>query len=85
MLRRRHKGLAVSRAQANSNVRQHLNNTQEDELLRYIDALTERNIPLTTQFIKNLAEKILNDRLERIKQENLLNIILSIFKVFMSS
>jgi hypothetical protein len=26
-LRRRHKGLAVSRAQANSNVRQRLNNT----------------------------------------------------------
>lgn len=58
-LRRRQKGLTVSRIEANSTFRQRLNNIQEDELLRYIDALTERQIPPTTQIIKNLAEEML--------------------------
>ena len=58
-LMRRHKGLTVSRAEANSTFRQHLNDMQEDELLRYIDALTDRHILLITQIIKNLAEEIL--------------------------
>ena len=56
---RRHNGLTVSRAEANSTYRQRLNNTQEDELLRHIDALTDRYIPPTTQTIKNLAEEML--------------------------
>lgn len=56
---RRHNGLTVSRAEANSTYRQRLNNTQEKELLRYIAALTDRHIPPTTQIIKNLAEEIL--------------------------
>jgi hypothetical protein len=55
-LARRHKGITVSRAEANSTFCQHLNNMQEDTVLSYIDALTERYIPSTTQIIKNLAE-----------------------------
>ena len=62
-LRRRHKGITVSRAQVNSDIRQHLNNVQEDELLRYIDRLTEKHIPLTTQIIKNLAEEMLQQEI----------------------
>ena len=58
---RRYNGLTVSRAEANSTYRQRLNNTQEDELLQYIDALTDRHIPPTTQIIKNLAEEILKE------------------------
>ena len=56
---RRHKGLTVSRAEATSTHRQRLNDVQEDTLLGYIDALTDRHIPPTTQIIKNLAEEII--------------------------
>ena len=58
-LRRRHKGITVSRQQASSETHQLLNNVQEDELLRHIDYLTDRHISPTTQIIKNLAEEIL--------------------------
>jgi hypothetical protein len=57
-LARRHKGLTVSRAEATSTYHQRLNNVQEDTHISYIDALTDRHIPSTTQIIKNLAEKI---------------------------
>jgi helix-turn-helix, Psq domain len=53
-LARRHKDLTVSRA----TYHQRLNNVREDTLLGYIDALTDRHIPPTTQIIKNLAEEI---------------------------
>ena len=46
-LRRRHQGLTVSRTETYSNVHQRLNNVEEDELLRYINSLTDRHIPLT--------------------------------------
>jgi hypothetical protein len=58
-LARRHKGLTMSRTEANSTFRQRLNNSQEDTILSYIDTLTETHIPPTTQIIKNLAEEIL--------------------------
>jgi Tc5 transposase DNA-binding domain len=58
-LARRYRGKTVSRAEANSTYRQRLNDVQEDTLLRYIDTLTDRNIPPTSQIIKNLAEEIL--------------------------
>jgi hypothetical protein len=58
-LARRYKGKTVSQAEANSTYRQRLNDVQEDTLLRYIDTLMDRNIPLTSQIIKNLAEEIL--------------------------
>jgi Tc5 transposase DNA-binding domain len=59
-LRRRFLGLTRSRALANSEDRQLLNNVQEDTLLGYIDRLTDKHIPPTTQIIKNLAEEILS-------------------------
>lgn len=58
-LARRHKGITVSRGEATSKYRQRLNNVEEDTLLGYIDSLTDRHIPPTTQIIKNLAEEIL--------------------------
>ena len=58
-LRRRFLRLASSRARATSENHQCLNNVQEDTLLRYIDRLTDKHIPPTTQIIKNLAEEIL--------------------------
>lgn len=58
-LMRRYTGQCVSRQQATSEHRQLLNDTQEDTLLRYIDELTNRSIPATTQIVKNLAEEIL--------------------------
>ena len=57
-LARRYKGLSVSRAEATSTYHQRLNNVQEDTLLGYIDALTDRHTPPTMQIIKNLAEEI---------------------------
>ena len=58
-LRRRHQGITVSRTKAFSTFHQRLNNVQEDELLRYINSLTDRHMPPTTQIIKNLAEEML--------------------------
>ena len=46
--------------ETNSTHRQRLTHTREDELLRYITALTDRHIPPTTQIITNLAEKLLD-------------------------
>jgi Tc5 transposase DNA-binding domain len=58
-LARRYKGQTVSRAETNSRKRQRLNDVQEDTLLRYIDTLTDRHIPPTSQIVRNLAEEIL--------------------------
>jgi Tc5 transposase DNA-binding domain len=58
-LARRYRGKTVSREEANSTFRQCLNDTQEDTLLGYIDSLTDRHIPPTSQIIKNLAEEII--------------------------
>jgi Tc5 transposase DNA-binding domain len=58
-LARRYNGKSVSRAEANSKYRQRLNDVQEDTLLRYIDTLTDRHIPPTSQIVRNLAEEIL--------------------------
>jgi Tc5 transposase DNA-binding domain len=58
-LARRYRGQTGSREEANLNYRQCLNSTQEDTLLGYIDSLTDRHIPATSQIIKNLAEEII--------------------------
>jgi len=58
-LRRRFLGLTTSRAQATSEHRQLLNDAQEEVLLSYIDRLTDKHIPPTTQIIRNLAEELL--------------------------
>lgn len=57
-LARRHQGKQGSRAAATSTHHQSLNDVQEDTLLRYIDRLTDRHMPPTTQVVKNLAEEI---------------------------
>ena len=58
-LRRRHKGISVSREQVTSETHQHLSSTQEDELLRHINVLSNKYIPSTTQIIRNLIKEIL--------------------------
>ena len=58
-LYRRHTGKNGSREDAASEHHQLLNNVQEDTLLRYIDELTHRSLPPTTQIVKNLAEEML--------------------------
>jgi len=59
-LRRRFLRLTVSRQQAAQETHQLLNTAQEDVLLSYIDRLTDKHIPPTTQIVRNLAEEILN-------------------------
>ena len=59
-LLKRYKGISVFKQQSISETRQRLNAAQEDELLRHIDALTDKFIPPTTQIVKNLAEEILH-------------------------
>ena len=58
-LRRRFLGESVSRQQAASDHSQLLNKTQEDVLLGYIDSLTDKHIPLTTQIVRNLGKELL--------------------------
>ena len=60
-LRRRFLGLAASRADKASKLDKNLTSAQEEVLLGYIDKLTARHIPPTTQIIKNLAEELLRD------------------------
>ena len=57
-LARRHQGQTVSRAEANSEYRQCLTNAQEEALISQINKLTKRNLPPTSQIVKNLAEEI---------------------------
>ena len=64
-LRRRHQDLTVSRAETYSNVHQRLNNVEEDELLCYINSLTDRHIFPTIQIIKNLTEEMLKDPVDK--------------------
>jgi Tc5 transposase DNA-binding domain len=58
-LARRYRCETTTREEANSTFHQCLNNTQEDTLLGYIDSLTDRHIPSTSQIVKNLAEEII--------------------------
>ena len=57
-LARRHQRKTTSRGDANSKYRQRLTNVQEEVLLGYIDSLTGRNIPPTSQIVQNLAEEL---------------------------
>jgi hypothetical protein len=80
-LMRRYTRKPRSRAEANSNCRQRLNHVQEDTPLGYIDTLTKRHIPPTSQIIRNLAEEMLRGLLARNRLAILLSVILSIFTV----
>jgi len=57
-LSRRFRGITVSRAESNSEIRQCLTNIQEEALIKQINKLSIRNMPPTSQIVKNLAEEI---------------------------
>jgi len=57
-LSRRFRGITVSRAEANSEIRQCLTIAQEEALIKQINKLSIRNMPPTSQIVKNLAEEI---------------------------
>ncbi len=56
-LSRRHRGVQAPIAQKLENQRL-LNDTQEKELIRYIDSLCERGLPPSRQMIRNFASEI---------------------------
>lgn len=58
-LRRRFLGETKSIKEHAAERLQHLNPAQEEEILRYIDKLTHKHIPPTTQTVKNLAEELI--------------------------
>jgi hypothetical protein len=57
-LENRWKGKSVLIKKAVSTYRQCLTNSQEKALIAIINDLTDRNMPLTTAIVKNLAEEI---------------------------
>jgi hypothetical protein len=57
-LSRRFKGEQVSRTVANSEYRQRLSSKQEETFLKYINKLSDRGLPPTSQIAKNIAEEI---------------------------
>jgi len=58
-LERRFNGKQGSRASASSIHRQNLTNEQEDELIKLINSLTLRGLPLTSSIVRNLAEEMI--------------------------
>ncbi len=58
-LKRRFYGEQVSRASANSTHRQNLTSKDGDELVKLINSLTFRSLPLTSLIIQNLAKEML--------------------------
>ena len=58
-VRRRFLHITASRKQIDQEHRQLLNKAQEDVLLSYINKMTDKHIPPTTQIVKNLAEELL--------------------------
>ena len=57
-LSRRFRGIIVFRAKLNLEIRQCLTNAQEEALIKQINKLSIRNMPLTLQIVKNLAKEI---------------------------
>ena len=58
-LLRHAKGLTRSRADFQSKINQNLNNAQKRILIKQINRLTDRGIPLTSKMVKNFAEEII--------------------------
>ena len=58
-LRRRHKGITMSREAAKSEYWQNLTSAQEEVLIGRINYMTDRAIPPTPAFVKSLAEEII--------------------------
>lgn len=57
-LSRRFRGKTTSRQEATSIYHKYLTNTQEQLLIRHINQLTDKAIPTTSTFVKNLAQEI---------------------------
>ena len=57
-LSRRFCSITVSKAEANSEIRQCFTIAQEEALIKQINKLSIRNMPPTSQIIKNLVEEI---------------------------
>ena len=57
-LQRRFEGTQRSIAESRSETHQRLTNGQEEVLINYINQLTERSMPPTSQLVKNFAEEI---------------------------
>ena len=64
-LRQRYKEISVSREQVTLETHQRLFNTQEDELLYYIDVLFNKYILFTTQIIRNFIKEILQIKIKK--------------------
>ena len=60
-LRARFLGIHRSRADAYPDTHQHLSATQEEVLISHINRLTNRDIPPTSQMVRNFAEEIIQD------------------------
>jgi hypothetical protein len=58
-LSRRYRGKTTSREDYQSQVHQCLTNAQERVLIHQINRLTERNLPPTSQMVKNFAEEMI--------------------------
>ncbi|KAF1931086.1 uncharacterized protein M421DRAFT_57035, partial [Didymella exigua CBS 183.55] len=63
-LLRWHHGVCASRAQVYAE-QQHLNTTQENELVKYIDALCKHSLPPTREIVRNFAAEILKQYVKK--------------------
>ena len=57
-LSRRHRGKTTSRKAAISEHHQNLTTLQEQTLIDHINRLTDRNLPLTAQIVRNIAKEM---------------------------
>jgi hypothetical protein len=64
-LRRRFLGTQIFPATASSLYRQRLSAVQETALVAQINRLTDRGIPPTSQIVKNMAEEMIQDTLDK--------------------
>jgi hypothetical protein len=64
-LMRRHQGKTSSRAQATSLYHKLLTDTQEEALIDQINKLTVRGLPPTSYIVKNLAEEIIGQEINK--------------------
>ena len=62
---RRHKRISTSREQVTSEHKKCLTNTQEATLISVINKLSIRGLPPTTQIVKNLAEEIIGQEVNK--------------------
>jgi transposase len=58
---RRHRGITTSRKQFISTFKKNLTDAQEEQLLEYLNALTQQGLPPTHQMLENLVVEILKE------------------------